>query len=76
MIPMHGVLKPFYDTCCGLEDIQVSVEGVLDQVSRFFSENFLTKICIKLEPVAAMTPMYSVLKPFYGTCRGLGDLIV
>ena len=47
---MYGVLKPFSDTCCGLGDIQVSVEGVLDQVSRFFSDNFLTKICIKLEP--------------------------
>ena len=50
MVPMYGVLKPFYDTCCGLEDIQVSVEGVLDQVRRFFLSIFLRKIYMKLEP--------------------------
>ena len=36
MVPMYGGLKPFYDTCRGLGDIQVSAEGVQDQVSRLF----------------------------------------
>ena len=36
MVPMYGVLKPFYDTCSGLGDIQVSAEGVQDPASRLF----------------------------------------
>ena len=49
MVPMYGVLKPFYDTCRGLRDIQVSAEGVEDQVSRLFIWHnvFWKKILIK-----------------------------